>query len=399
MADYKVVYRGDSTNGGVTWEPGCPLYLSAVQVARNTATGECYLQLKIVNVSDTTAESYKLEATIHYADGFTEAVTYEPLDANLPSHCVARPDPIALEGSQVSSVEACIKTVSGGGNQWFSTGALPENDEKEPVSLSPQASQERVIELKKLRKDPNCYQFAAIDHGAWWRCSCGTVNVGQGTCVNCNLPKRDILDLQNEDKLLERATQRKARKKRTAIIWAAIGIAIIAIFGFLLLKTDALVPNASYDRAMAHYENGEFEASFAGFQTLGSYRDAVALRDASAIELGSRDFRNGKFADAENWYLTVSDREAVTDSKRRIADEMLSEGKLAMAALMYEYLGEAKLAQETRYQYITNNFDGDYNQHLVDFLKELAKEKYKDATELLKSYQEKWKGDHPEVME
>lgn len=400
MSKYKVIYRGDATNGGTTWEPGCPLYLSAVQVARNTTTSECYLQLKLVNVSDTTVESYKLEATIHYADGSTEAVIYEPLDADLPSHCVARPDPIALEGSQVSTVEASIKTISTGDKQWVSTGALLESDNKALVALSPRASRERETTLKKLGKDPGCYKYAALDHDAWWRCSCGTANVGQGTCVSCHLPKKEVFDLQEEDVLLRRAKQRKTRRTRTALI----SVTLVAIFFaalplFLYFRTDIFVPNGSYEHALAQFRAGNYQESMKSFLALGTFRDSDALMRESALELGNQYFREGKFSEAEVRYAIASDKEAAAENKLRIADETLNEGKLAMAALMYENLGEEELAQETRYQYITNNFDGDYNQYLVDFLKQLVKDEYKDAADLLKSYQEKRKSDHPEVME
>ena len=38
---YKVIVRRDLANGQATWEPGCPLVVSALQVSRDVETGAC----------------------------------------------------------------------------------------------------------------------------------------------------------------------------------------------------------------------------------------------------------------------------------------------------------------------------------------------------------------------
>lgn len=47
MSKYKIVYR----DANPSWQELCPVRVLAVQVSRDTETGACFLQTKIVNVS------------------------------------------------------------------------------------------------------------------------------------------------------------------------------------------------------------------------------------------------------------------------------------------------------------------------------------------------------------
>ena len=85
MANFKVVFRSDNQGADTSpgWEPGCPLLVNAVQVSRNTDTGQCYLQLKLSNISGATVDSFKLQADVSYVDGASETVELNPLDADV----------------------------------------------------------------------------------------------------------------------------------------------------------------------------------------------------------------------------------------------------------------------------------------------------------------------------
>ena len=77
MANFKVVFRSDNQGADTSpgWEPGCPLLVNAVQVSRNTDTGQCYLQLKLSNISGATVDSFKLQADVSYVDGASETLS------------------------------------------------------------------------------------------------------------------------------------------------------------------------------------------------------------------------------------------------------------------------------------------------------------------------------------
>ena len=62
MAIYSVIYRDEQPK----WQPGCPVYVSVVQVARNVEAARCYLQLKLQNLTD--ARIDKVVLAVHVAD-------------------------------------------------------------------------------------------------------------------------------------------------------------------------------------------------------------------------------------------------------------------------------------------------------------------------------------------
>lgn len=47
MSKYKIAYR----DANPSWQELCPVRMLAIQVSRDTETGACFLQTKIVNVS------------------------------------------------------------------------------------------------------------------------------------------------------------------------------------------------------------------------------------------------------------------------------------------------------------------------------------------------------------
>ena len=91
MANFKVVFRSDNQGADTSpgWEPGCPLLVNAVQVSRNTDTGQCYLQLKLSNISGATVNSFKLQADVSYVDGANETAELNPLDADIQPRRIA----------------------------------------------------------------------------------------------------------------------------------------------------------------------------------------------------------------------------------------------------------------------------------------------------------------------
>ena len=94
MANFKVVFRSDNQGADTSpgWEPGCPLLVNAVQVSRNTDTGQCYLQLKLSNISGATVDSFKLQADVSYVDGASETVELRRIVPNR-FHLLVRKSP------------------------------------------------------------------------------------------------------------------------------------------------------------------------------------------------------------------------------------------------------------------------------------------------------------------
>lgn len=310
MANYKVIYRADASNGGVTWELGCPLYLSAVQVSRNTSTGECYLQLKIANVSDETISRFKLNAVITYHDNSTECLTYEPLDADLPSHQVLRPDPIALNGSDIEGVTATIVNASSSISEWISGNNSSRRPQQTTLNLSMELAKERSTEIRELNHDPDNYSRAAEDYGDWWACSCGMFNVGKGACVKCHLPKETIFNLQNEQLLSGNAKKRQhaqqennRRSRRTAIaVSIAFLIVLAACISMAVLNASSIATADAYQAALQQKDAGNYKIA---------YNDFIAIEDNPAAKdqaikcaklAADRAYSEGNWSEAQEWY-------------------------------------------------------------------------------------------------
>ena len=66
MANFKVVFRSDN-QGADTSQAGSQAvrcFVNAVQVSRNTDTGQCYLQLKLSNISGATVDKFQAASTM-----------------------------------------------------------------------------------------------------------------------------------------------------------------------------------------------------------------------------------------------------------------------------------------------------------------------------------------------
>ncbi len=235
MAEYKVVYKDDVENGSILWEPGCPLFTSAVQIARDTKTAACFLQLKFKNISNEVIVGFEGNAVVTYADKTREELTLKYLDADIAPRAFFRPEALPLKDSEPVNVEIMISDVVQSKSAWSSTGKPEPLPHHEPLHLSTVNQAERDAELVELGKKPESFSGAIEDHGAWWLCSCGAINVGDGKCFRCQLSKEQILQLQNEAYLneaskmrMEKATKRKKRIKLIAIIAAVVITLILA---------------------------------------------------------------------------------------------------------------------------------------------------------------------------
>lgn len=137
MANYKVIFKATSNEPGAPthWEPGCPLLIKAVQVARDTQTGDAYLQLKLWNLTDKTIGSFVLKAEITYQDGTRETVEVNPLDADIAPCYDYKPEPISLAHGNVDKAEARILAVTCGGAGWQSARVAQPIPHGAPLNL------------------------------------------------------------------------------------------------------------------------------------------------------------------------------------------------------------------------------------------------------------------------
>ena len=314
MANYKVVFRSDnqSAAGAPGWEPGCPLLINAMQVSRNTDSGQCYLQLKLSNISGEVGNSYELKAAVTYADGTTETVELRPLDADIAPGKNYRPDPVALTGSEVANVTARIGATSQAGGCWQSAeapGAIPAG---EPVALEGSAAIEPSRTFADLGKSPERYQRRLVEGDTWWVCPCGMPNVGRATCCACGIPHDTLRQLEDETALNAKAEGREVaekirkRKKRNAtIITTIVSILVIAVAAVAI---NAFVVQPEQERravpaSAAAVINGETITEQEVIEYIAQFREGAALTSDSSWAGFMK----------ENGYTTESIRKEVLD--------------------------------------------------------------------------------------
>lgn len=214
MSGFKVVYRIDPTDDTpeITWEEGCPLLLDALQIARNTDTGEAYVQTRFLNISGEKINSFKVTITVVYGDGSEENLCLNPLDADVFSGMTYSARPVVLSAGDAIAAKVKVETVGQDSGQWVSH--LPLSKVRRPcaLSLSSTALEERVSELRELGcKDSRKASLYSIERNdGWTLCPCGQVNVGTKRCVSCGL---DLSTYSSELEDLKTLSQKGAERK------------------------------------------------------------------------------------------------------------------------------------------------------------------------------------------
>ena len=214
MSGFKVVYRIDPTDDTpeITWEEGCPLLLDALQIARNTDTGEAYIQTRFLNISGEKINSFKVTITVVYGDGSEENLCLNPLDADIFSGLTYSAKPAVLSAGDAITAKVKVESVGQDSGQWVSH--LPLSKVRRPcaLSLSSTALEERVSELRELGcKDSRKASLYSIERNdGWTLCPCGQVNVGTNRCVSCGL---DLSTYSSELEDLKTLSQKGAERK------------------------------------------------------------------------------------------------------------------------------------------------------------------------------------------
>ena len=214
MSGFKVVYRIDPTDDTpeITWEEGCPLLLDALQIARNTDTGEAYVQTRFLNISGEKINSFKVTITVVYGDESEENLCLNPLDADIFSGMTYSAKPVVLSAGDAIAARVKVEIVCQDSGQWVSH--LPLSKVRKPcaLSLSSTALEERVCELRELGcKDSRKASLYSIERNdGWTLCPCGQVNVETKRCVSCGL---DLSTYSSELEDLKALSQKGAERK------------------------------------------------------------------------------------------------------------------------------------------------------------------------------------------
>ncbi len=272
MSGFKVVYRIDPTDDTpeITWEEGCPLLLDALQIARNTDTGEAYVQTRFLNISGEKINSFKVTITVVYGDGSEENLCLNPLDADIFSGMTYSARPVVLSAGDAIAARVKVEIVCRDSGQWVSH--LPLSKVRKPcaLSLSSTALEERVRELRELGcKDSRKASLYSIERNdGWTLCPCGQVNVGTKHCVSCGLDLstyssalEDLKTLsqkgadrkEREEAERQKRDEKKAETKKKAIRFF-VPMLLIGLILLMVWYSAVFLPRDNAEKGLSAFE-------------------------------------------------------------------------------------------------------------------------------------------------
>lgn len=334
MAEYKVAFRSDKKTEGahaLTWEPGCPLEIEAIQVSRDTGTGTAFLQGKLRNISNQVALSFKATVTVEYEDGNTEDVEYNPLDADIAVGASYLLDAKKLNRGNVMNVSGKVESVKLADGAWMSSVEPKTVPKPSPIGLSDEAVAERYAEVWVSGKNPafSVHEAKAAaanhleKHEGWWLCPCGQVNVGRDKCVTCgaSLEALENPDAEDDEALAkaakeraekeakDRAEKQAASKKRNRMfLKAGIALAVVTVVIVILLNLVVFpaMRQGDYEQAMKDFDSKNYAAAVQEFDSLGDYKDSFAMKERSSFMESIKDWLD-KTSKAEFFYAPYNE--------------------------------------------------------------------------------------------
>jgi hypothetical protein len=287
MANYKVVFRADleDNRGSMTWEPGCPVLVEAVQVSRNTDTSEAYLQIKVQNVYGRTVDEITAEATVVYKTEPEQTIRIQELDCALRPGASQALKPVKLAHGDASDASVAILSVAGQSIEWETGGEAEPVPEPAELPISETAMAERVRLLKEKDIPAKAAKKLPVATGDWWVCGCGQITVGNRKCLACGSNLADLLGLQDEEQLLdsiyERAAAQQAEGTADSLKAAREAFASLGEYRDSSQRAAECIEKRQevlYENAVTDFETNtqdSLEKAVFVFHTLGDYRDSA----------------------------------------------------------------------------------------------------------------------------
>lgn len=209
MSKYKIVFR----DANPSWQELCPVRVLAVQVSRDTETGACFLQTKIVNISTKPISRIEFTVGLEGEGGETETVDFSLLDADLPAGEVLRPKAVRIKLSVITGSRAVVTRADGE----TSFGDPIDIDSPAPLALNGVEESERDVLLSEMGADTFKCSGVHSEYDGWWQCGCGAVNLKRGTCWNCGAVREKLADLEDAA-FLDESRRDRVYKSSVAVL-------------------------------------------------------------------------------------------------------------------------------------------------------------------------------------
>lgn len=293
---YAIDYRSDLTTSGdqaLMWEPGCPIQIVAVQIARRMGTSKCYLQIKVRNISNACISSLSLFALVKSKEGGVAEQPVDARDIDVRSGELAVIEAIELQPPNVVEATVYVRNVQMGSAKWESKG--------DPIVVSRPAALDAldsIIEYRRslLMEKPvdnmlcDVASHIPYEKGDWWVCGCGQVNERRDRCCCCHVSleiQQSLLDISELEEGAVLAAKREKNRTRVGIAAAvaALSITLISILLFLVIPSlpsgqdsnDGQVESTEKENASSSTAKKESAPSSTVKYDLPDYKDGLAF--------------------------------------------------------------------------------------------------------------------------
>lgn len=362
---------------------GSPVVIAAGALLKDNQTGKVIAQLKMRNISPKPIKATKV--SIHPLDTVGNPlggkIEYQYLDLNAArDEDFGQKAPVALSDASTRSFTASVEEVVFTDNSiWTATGE-PWEVLDTPGSLRSLGDAELSKQFR-LKYGNNCKNLPLL-HKDLWYCACGELNQqSEAECHRCQkslalleqidmdelCKERDTRVAAEKEQAEKEAAAAKAHAKKMGKIAAIVVPILVVLIVAAVIISNSVKKSNAYEFALSLVESGQYEDAIEHFAALGDYKDSA---------------------------------EQIENIKSKQYDEALqlySDGKYEEAILFFEKIEsfkDANVLRSTAEQAIADYNEAikclsfhSYEQNLLAYQLLQKAGKYKDAEELLDSFE------------
>ncbi len=319
---------------------GAPVLIADGELSKDERSGILFAQLSIRNLSEKTIRSAVISVTPCDVAGRPVGETIEKTYSDLHVKCggsFGRVPAITFPDAYARSMTVSVPYVAfEDGSVWTPNG-LPQEPLPVPETLQAHLNDDGELVRQYRLTYGETAQYFPMKEQDLWCCTCGAWNRAD-RCRACARSKEKLFDFDlfrlidakgvrvakeraeaerraAETALYLQEQKTKARRKRITIILAC-SLAVLLLAGFLI-RTKYIVPNRTYEKAVALYESEQYEDAAVLFRSLDGFRSSHAY----LIQCRDRTYGHKTIAgDMSHSFAIRTDGTAVVTGQVGISD-------------------------------------------------------------------------------
>lgn len=332
----------------------CPVENRGISVRTNSETGENYLLLKLLNISEKTIMSLSFDVVAFDENGNeTATLPVELTDLNAAAKEFFAENK-AISIADIPNAKNFIVNIK---SATFEDGEIYEPSEENTVDYDDsEASLQDALSLRELIPDAVCF---SSEHENYWRCTCGRPNFKDAeNCVRCGREKETILngyssksalektftaiEEQKAQLALEEEMKKTAKKKKTIKNIITAGVVVVGLIVLFVIGYFARIGIVNLTARNAA-KNGDYLKSYELYKKVNSSKIGEVTDKVIGNSPSNLMFGMGYLAeDSENLYY-------ITRNEYTEPANLIKENKTT---------GEKKILTDAAYACI--NVTGDY---------------------------------------